>query len=1466
MSLITQQTSSLNPGKFQSIPGTMLHADIYIGGDQPAIVGVDTQGQAFLLDKDLQTWQPIVASNSPQFTSISIGKPGNTIQTSWGIDIQNMVYRLTSSGWAQIPGTLIQVSVGNEHEVWGVDAQNVGWRKKDPQENKDLWQSLSGKISHIAAGGDGTAWGISQDYTLATFNRLTGIWNHIVKPADLGLDNPARIELKDKYNVVLLNNLGKIYRLYPGTTGKQKTNWIDISENKTYKHVSIGIDGTIVALDTSGQSFIRQPSVAEQNALKKARGQSLRAGQMVRLFGGPNVGFAGIWTRANSAYDPDGTLPAPNNHLELVCGGTSQQDQVQGNFFSIIISGDPSSNRILNYGDSVEVLSLYATSGLQKLRGPLGKSRKWWSHFPHYLFKKDWADVPVTLTTHPRTNDGSQIFTITSPLGLTGTICEGDPIQFESQAPETIGRKLILNPSERLGNGFFEPLIPKKTYQDSNDTQHLFYGARDRGGFQYFYIRPINSLRDVPPAGHEAYKAISRIFEQASAGEQEEQKAVLTTVTTDGIGVVSSVKNMTPYPLTISPKQSINAGGQIQKLSYELTQEFRLSGFAKDPDFRNFGPVNSIQLKPMWSRGFAWINKPFDTPGKTTITFLARCDDAGNIQVAFDQIPGTDAQWKIVLGGWNNSKSAILAKLAGENQHTIIAETLVNVNPLARAVPGQFVAYWITLYNGLIMVGTGEPGENLFLSAFMPQSSPMKYVGFSSHNGRVDITEVQHTLALVPFAQNRIYASQEETISLPATVGGPIQWVPIQFRVPNEGALSFGVQARQNVSLVMKNNDNQGYRVIFGSNNKNLVIQKNNQAVISLNAEVIQDAQLFEDVIKNFWVSIQGGLIIVGQGNIGDQILLAWQDQDPIVGINRFGFEPYDHIQKISKLTFAPNIILVTEKNQDLSKFYLNKQNIIGSVSFVRPFDYSLIQTGQFVTLQNKFTGETFQLVATPQQQARYPFNLIINQLGVPQIMLTQAAKNAKGLMNAKEEAKILEAVGGVVSAVGQVGGSILQYKAQTKVFDAQNTLTQDRSSFDFMNRQAQERQQKKDAKKITAAGGTPPPKEKLPEIKSITHAELKRGGVTSAQGVIMSAGAAAATAAAAAAGAGLKAAAAKGLINAEFAYRKHDSYVLVEDVKRELSAQESIPEEAKDNQKIVVELLQKAATLSFEKKYTTVKDPRDGSLKPKIIDEFPQLLALYQSILNHINHFYVVQDARVKKAIYAGLQKFASYAPKRKEYYRDFMDLFTSAITNPYLINPKIADDISGKNIWHYSLASLGFIMFNALIQQPKASATIPALFGGYLWLPGEMSDDTGWITFEAKGQNDLFVGFSQKITEIRNTNNDVYEIVFGSWNNTKTEIRVVSLGRPAVQITEKQAPDAMLHSKRYKKYWIQFKKGTISLGSGKDIGKNELLSWNDPYPFQGMKYIGIGSWDGPIKIRKIKTSMWIKSQEEAV
>ncbi len=1471
-----QQTISSN--LFVPLPSSNLQAiDIACGGDNPLIFGLSADGKLLKLSKDWNSWTDISPTNV--LKNFSVGADG----TIWCLDDTNN-YWYQESGqttWQQIKTTPnktaksipAQLSVGNKNEIWARDTANNLWRKKNPVTQETTWQKIPEQGVHIACGGDGKVLLVTKNQVIRTFNRFKKIWEDIIRPATFNIGNPKKIFVKDTFNTIFLDYENRAWKLVPGASGKRKNDWIAIQSTNNFNDIAIGYDGTIVAIDGQKNLLVYKPTPSDIAMLAIAQGPELRGTQMARIIAGPNVDFMRVWTHADSYYDQDAQASPPNNFVELLVGSlgtgpvkialsaemqdslidieeikieketkkakqaTSEagkkiqatqqlkekketqkkkdqqvknfnaQDKRQdiGCFFTLTTANDDKANNVINFGDTVTIWSLYAVEGNTKKAGPLGKEWKWWVNDSHYLLKPDQCDLRVSLLNHPHAQDGWQTFKIISPYNQTGPIHSRDTVILQSMAPQAQERNLWVN-QFNWANPDTKNLTSFELTVATKDASHWpddFYGQQDLGGAQYFSIQAINSAADIPDTGISSNtknpQQTARDIFMFLQGNQfwYDKKLATTSVSkslvkselTAGFGVVSQINNNTAYPLKTNRFGTLMQTAKLVNQKYELLEPLILEGFAKEPPITGFGPSKMITLDKMFSKGIAWIDTPLAIPGKAMISFLAQATDRGGIEVIFNTEENTEALWQIIIGGLNNTTSQILfnGKLIAEATDSHI-------------MPGRFVPYWVSINNGLMLVGAGTPGSGIIMSAYIPNAAAVTYVGLSSHDGPVDYAEVQVGTALHAIAEKETYTKVEHDITLTAD-DKKITFIDVPVRISNEASIAFTAHAKYSVAVVLENKKGDRYKVIIGAeHNRFLQIERNGTVVYQLLTDLLPMARISKDKPTDYWVSIFGGTIMLGQGKIGDNLFMAWQDRDLLENITKIGFQPADHDQKFSNIEIAPAVTIGIANEPITNEQQFNRKPYQGSMTLYRPFRYDFIQTGRWVTMKDMVSGKAFNVLSTPQQQGEYVFLIDINPVGAPTVQIMRQPKEAPAKIALQQQAILKEIEANKAAKIAEASASVVNASSQIALQVA-GSLAFSIDPFSMIGAAA------------SAGAGIG---------LATTAAGIKAAGQIKV--------------------ADATAEAQKMRLDAQYGFRSQNSYAYIEQPKKDLGTTSSIPTEAQDSTATVAQRLQESKKFVFSNQ-----------------SHYPVLLKIYIDILRNIIHPSVIADPTVKKTILNDLASIIKYYPGNPEQLMVILDVLVRAYSNLYLTDAKNKDDIAAKDSWYFTISDIGKTFFNASLQDPDFAFTIPSFYGEYLWLPWALkTPNIGWLIFEVRGSNDVFVCFSQEAVNVRNTETELYETVIGGWDNNKNVIRIQSLGRSAaeVDITSKAHRASQLSQGQFKAYWIGINDGMISLGSGDEIGKNIIMQWQDPYPWKTIKFIGIGSWDVPLEFRNIYTA----------
>jgi hypothetical protein len=300
---------------------------------------------------------------------------------------------------------------------------------------------------------------------------------------------------------------------------------------------------------------------------------------------------------------------------------------------------------------------------------------------------------------------------------------------------------------------------------------------------------------------------------------------------------------------------------------------------------------------------------------------------------------------------------------------------------------------------------------------------------------------------------------------------------------------------------------------------------------------------------------------------------------------------------------------------------------------------------------------------------------------------------------------------------------------------------------------------------------------------------------------------------------------------NAQFAFKSSKSYVFVDAPERPPLGSTAIPKDATDNLQQVTDLLGVASTVML--------DTTEG---------FEKLLAMMQDSIYLMSSYFVVTPFIKKKFVDKMNNLFDAYDALYGEdinprVMNNMINLIFSAINNGYLVNAQTNGET--REVWYTWVNKLAHTM----LTQTKA-IKLNACYGEYIWLPFDVSTaDDITLTFDAEGLHDVLVGFAQEPGRLRNTNTEIYEMCIGGWNNTKTAIRLKSLGDSVASFDKTTNPTAMLNAYKKQTYSVVLKGGELSLFAS----DKKALSWKDPYPLKGIKWVGISTWDVPISFSNI-------------
>lgn len=897
----------------------------------------------------------------------------------------------------------------------------------------------------------------------------------------------------------------------------------------------------------------------------------------------------------------------------------------------------------------------------------------------------------------------------------------------------------------------------------------------------------------TPELGESDYVACAVGFTADETEEVEEDVKVATTIDPrDGL----EKARLTIEVVTPGQGGLIKAGGKLSFDKLPLAQEPRVIGICSAPEE---APYRGFVLNPLLGKGIAWFDAALLTVGKGTISFDAKAQYSGDVQLLFGEKPEDSYVWKVTFGA-NGNKNSTIVRSTGNKEALLVCE-----NADATIVPGRNVSLWVSIDDGLVLAGSGEPGENVIMAwRDTTLAKKVRFIGFGTNKQAVEFANIQKSdLAINIAPVERVYTSEAKSGSL--------------FRLADEGSLAFVAPTQDSFDIMLSPEEeaSNAYKITLSS--RGIFIKKTTD-------EKPCATITFEDATelagKHFWVSYNKGLFFVGEGKLTDgkslRLLGGFKDLDPIKGIRKVTFSD----DLINKVAIATPIMLAM--GNDLLYGTQRKASVGGSLTVLQPFEYRFSQDDKAVVITNEVTDKSYSVKAIPQEGAVYKFDCTIDNKGIPLLESKEPPTNS-----------YKDAVEAVVKrANAMLAQGELEREGEKKLQEIEKA------------------KKKAEAEVISKSAEA---SKEIGEALADVGAKASSGGPI---GAIVGAGMTALGQGGILASSGLKHAAA--LIESAATLKQLEGETVL--LKKEMEEK---------RQKFQADLAGGLAASAFRALDSYVfidKKPEllftsssldsniqknKEELESLIKDNATPTIAQAEKMVDLITHVGVIKDSRASL-----IRIIDDLAVKEKNDPGALIRLLFSAYNNIYLGAPDI------KQEWLSSILLLAREQLEACLEESSNSFTMRNYFGEYVWIPQALpGNGAGLFTFEAQGLNDLFVCFASEDAfdrAIRNTHKEIYEVVIGGWDNKKSVIRTESLGRSVQEVYTKDNPNAKLNrlgsskSSKNKQYWINVKNGRITVGRGTP-GEGIFLDWTDPYPPK-VKYIGLSCWNSHVTLSNLK------------
>jgi hypothetical protein len=636
--------------------------------------------------------------------------------------------------------------------------------------------------------------------------------------------------------------------------------------------------------------------------------------------------------------------------------------------------------------------------------------------------------------------------------------------------------------------------------------------------------------------------------------------------------------------------------------------------------------------------------------------------------------------------------------------------------------------------------------------------------------------------------------------------------------------VTFGEGSNEGISI--KRFTEKGYK---------LLVMQTNKGFKGLNLDPAKPVKA--------WVSYDKGLFIIGHGELGQNPVLVYHDFVYLENISQVGFGASGSSDgSVSNVAIAAPVNLELE---DPASLYVQTSSYVPSVSgpldIILPFWYRIRQEEEKLVLYDRITNQSWFVAGMPQQGTLYSFLATIQEDGFlsmatakePDSPIQMAIKRDVIAMQAnadleRQKANIVAQIGQLDAARVASAASVLRVKAEGKGKEAETTSAAANGLAGGL---------------AMGAAGTNAIFFSTAIATGIAGSEIAKSLNASATSMMVEAAKIDEEAGRVADAArreainnqekALRLEQKANLLagNAKFAFKGVNAYVYTDDAKRPELGEASLSPE-----------------VIGARNYVTEEMNSVGQVTPNSPEAYDSIIGGLQDIVYRTTNCFIVTDIVRKKFV----DKVDDLIQAYPEVYGEtinvrivnkLINLLMTAINNSYLIHP--VQDAQTRDTFYTWMNKQAQGLIEA-----QLAIDLKACYGEYIWLPVSLDDspDNFTLSFEASGQNDLFVAFVSEPARIRNSSTEIYEIKI---NNDKSSVCIESLGQAVTLLTKEQYKDgAIISPYKAQKYTISLKDGVISL----QVGSAAPVTWTDRYPKKGMRWIGISNWDKPVSFSKLR------------
>lgn len=439
----------------------------------------------------------------------------------------------------------------------------------------------------------------------------------------------------------------------------------------------------------------------------------------------------------------------------------------------------------------------------------------------------------------------------------------------------------------------------------------------------------------------------------------------------------------------------------------------------------NVQPGTSLEISALHNQGIAWISQAVSDFSNFSFKFLVKIDQQDEVCVVLGDQASTSFYYKLYLP-LATDKSYRLVKLVYENGLQVEQEVLKN--SLQAGINnyfafGTYLPFWLSFDGKNIICGASEEiGDNIGFCLSLDEEPKIDRIGFSCNKKDLSIVFDKMLPAI------KLENTQAAYVTEPLDLSPDVVFFKNVIRQPGRGCFVFDYSKLLKSKIYFTSDqkiDSEGYLVsVADPDPESISVSKMLDGKVTLLMKFSSGLlKKQNNIFSKFWIVIDQSNFIFGLGEVGENYLGCFYDQNPVP--TRFVAAQSNNEISLALNFFPLENFTFLDSTNDFNKTP-SAQFFARNMDLVLPFKYKLYQEKEGLYIKDFLTNKTTLLSRMPTKGTKYYLMLQINPDGAPMARWVWQPENEVLANLAKQEQFFRIAGQNLQMASGRIQGSAM--------------------------------------------------------------------------------------------------------------------------------------------------------------------------------------------------------------------------------------------------------------------------------------------------------------------------------------------------------------------------------------------------------------------------------------------------------